>query len=67
MEGKGIFILTVICLLCFFLGVQITTLILEYSLSETPTAMDVYQNKTILKYEIVDGIKIDSVVVFKNK
>lgn len=30
-----------------------------------PTAMDVYQGKTTLQYTIVDGIKIDSVVVFK--
>ena len=30
-----------------------------------PTAMDVYQGKTTLQYTIVDGSKIDSVVVFK--
>ena len=30
-----------------------------------PTAMDVYQGKTSLQYTIVDGTKIDSVVVFK--
>ena len=30
-----------------------------------PTAMDVYQGKTTLQYTIVDGAKIDSVVVFK--
>ena len=31
-----------------------------------PSAMDVYQGKTALQYTIVDGEKIDSVVVFKN-
>ena len=29
------------------------------------TAMDVYRGKTTLKYEIVDGVKVDSVVVWK--
>lgn len=32
-----------------------------------PTAMDVYQGKTTLKYTIVDGIKTDSVVIYKRK
>ena len=31
-----------------------------------PTAMDVYQGKTTLEYTIRDGIKIDSIVVFKD-
>lgn len=30
-----------------------------------PTAIDVYQGKTTLKYEVVDGEVIDSVVVWK--
>ena len=30
-----------------------------------PSAMDVYQGKTTLQYTIVDGEKVDSVVVFK--
>lgn len=34
-------------------------------LIEEPTAMDVYKNKTTLKYTVVDGIKQDSVVIFK--
>lgn len=32
---------------------------------DEPKAMDVYQNKTTLKYTVVDGIKQDSVVIFK--
>lgn len=31
-----------------------------------PTAMDVYQGKTTLEYTIRDGVKIDSIVVFKD-
>ena len=27
--------------------------------------MDVYQGKTTLEYTIVDGVKVDSIVVFK--
>jgi hypothetical protein len=36
-------------------------------LSDNPTAMDVYQNKTTLKYTIIDGVKTDSVVVWKKE
>lgn len=32
----------------------------------TPTAMDVYQGKTTLEYTVVDGVKVDSTVVWKN-
>lgn len=36
------------------------------SVSESyPTAMDVYQGKTTIEYTMRDGIKVDSVVVFK--
>lgn len=31
-----------------------------------PTAMDVYQGKTTLEYKMVDGVKTDSMVIFKN-
>ena len=33
--------------------------------NHTPTAMDVYQDKTTLEYTIRDGVAIDSVVVWK--
>lgn len=36
-------------------------------LMENPTAMDVYQNKTTLKYTVVDDDKTDSVVVWKKE
>lgn len=29
--------------------------------------MDVYQGKTTLKYEVVDGVKVDSTVVWKEE
>lgn len=32
-----------------------------------PKAMDVYQGKTTIEYTIKDGVKVDSVVVFKEK
>jgi hypothetical protein len=55
------------------LGVIITTLsfievgIVSSIISEpTPTAMDVYQHKTTLEYIVDDGVKVDSVVIFKN-
>ena len=32
-----------------------------------PTAMDVYHGKTTLEYKVVDDVKIDSVVIFKNE
>ena len=31
-----------------------------------PQAIDVYQGKTTLKYEVVDGVKVDSIVVWKD-
>ena len=34
-------------------------------IKELPSAMDVYQGKTTLQYTIVDGEKVDSVVIFK--
>ena len=54
-------------------GVKMSTFIIAFIaflsiiglLVEEPTAMDVYKNKTTLKYTVVDGIKQDSVVIFK--
>lgn len=34
---------------------------------QKPQAMDVYQGKTTLEYKVVDGVKIDSCVVWKDK
>jgi hypothetical protein len=36
-------------------------------LSSSPQAIDVYRGKTTLEYTVKDGVKTDSVVVFKDK
>ena len=49
-----------------------TLVIIEICLISTiiekprPSALDVYQGKTTIEYTIKDGVKVDSVVVFKN-
>lgn len=32
-----------------------------------PTAMDLHSDKAVIKYEIVDGVKVDSTFVFREK
>ena len=54
----------------FFIGVMVgvisLTITLKIILSTAISPMDVYQGKTTLKYEVVDGVKMDSVVVWKD-
>ena len=57
-----------------FIGATIIMLmIIEICLIEiitekpTPSAIDVYQGKTTIEYTIRDGVKVDSIVVFKEK
>lgn len=57
-RSKALFMISI---MIFILSV--TLLIRDFH----PTAMDVYQGKTTLKYTIVDGIKTDSVVIYKQK
>ena len=53
--------------LSFIFGFGVSALlVIAVSLNE-PTAMDVYQGKTALKYTYVDSVKVDSVVVFKKE
>ena len=73
------FIVTVIFLIVFLcclaneesfssiLGVAFTFGCVVYMIFivDEPSAMDVYRGKTTLEYTIVDGVKIDSVVVYK--
>lgn len=40
---------------------------LSLGVDNCPKAMDVYQHKTTLRKTIVEGVVVDSVVVFKNK
>lgn len=56
----------------FFFGVWLiiccvteTSMIMDITQKSQPKAMDVYQGKTTLEYTIRDGVKVDSVVVFK--
>lgn len=51
---------------CALLPISAVGLVL-IALYNTPTAMDVYQNKTTLKYTIIDDVKTDSVVVWKKE
>ena len=54
--------LTVVCFAMHDLGMDDA----YEEMKQYPSAMDVYADKTTLQYTIVDGVKIDSVVVFKN-
>ena len=56
--GKTLLIL----ILAFFLGFYIC--MEEYN---NPKAIEVYQGKTTLEYKIIDGVKIDSVVIYKDE
>lgn len=48
-------------------GGIITILLFVYSVSEyhEPKAIEVYQGKTTLEYTVRDGVKTDSVVVYR--
>ena len=54
----------------FLLGMLIGGLFgigsLHFVMSEDPTAMDVYQGKTVLEYKVVEGEKVDSCVIWKS-
>lgn len=49
------------CIIGGILGILIHT----WLISNEPSAMDVYQNKTTLEYRIIDSVAVDSIVVFK--
>lgn len=49
---------------CAFL---ISLLVVAIIYDCTPTAMDVYQGKTTIEYTVVDGVKVDSTVVWKKE
>ena len=55
---------------CFFavmFSVVITGVIIDYTTKDEPTALDVYQGKTILEITYRDSIPVDSVVVYKKE
>ena len=49
------------------IGLFIGTMFVSISMTPSPTAMDVYRNKTELQYTIRGNEIIDSVVVFKKR
>ena len=51
-------------MLGFLVGGIIGILLHCWLISMTPSALDVYQNKTTLEYKIVDSVVVDSIVVF---
>lgn len=61
------------CQVCVFLGfiLALCMFICAFAISEyfSPSInpMDVYRGKTTLKYEIIDGVKVDSTVVWKEE
>ena len=57
----GVYLGVSVAILCI-LEINIVNDIIE---EPKPTPMDVYQGKTTLEYTIIDGVKIDSIVVFK--
>ena len=64
-EHTGITICGTLCLVCLvFTGVFAG---LRSHVTDTPTAMDVYQGKTEIQYTIKGDIKTDSIVVFREE
>lgn len=52
----------------FFIGVVVGVVLMAIVLNIiTISPMDVYQGKTTLKYEVVDGVKVDSTVIWKEE
>ena len=47
------------------IGVILGVIVLFCSMSDDPTAMDVYRGKTTLEYVVVDGQVTDSTVIWK--
>ena len=58
--------LGIIFLVCSSMAVGALIGIILYADSDI-TPMDVYQGKTTIEYTVVDGVKVDSCVIWKNK
>ena len=55
---------------CFFaimFSIIFTGVFIDYKHKDIPTALDVYQGKTILEITYRDSIPVDSVVVYKKE
>lgn len=53
-------------ILIWFMCFWGSVLIVAGIFSKTPTAMDLHAGKAVIKYEIVDGVKVDSTFVFRD-
>lgn len=49
------------------IGFMLSTYIVDMKMDNGPAAIDVYKGKTTLQYKVIDGIKVDSCVIWKNK
>lgn len=49
----------------FGTGIVLTCMVAGAAYQGEPNAMDVYQGKTAIQYTVVDGVKVDSCVVYK--
>lgn len=63
MGNKDIGIIFVICLSMIAGAALGITIYMDNCI----TPMDVYQGKTTIEYTVVDGVKVDSTVIWKNK
>lgn len=58
----------VLCGFAIFAFIVLEILCIDDIVSKPqPRAMDVYQGKTTIEYTIRDGVKVDSVVIWKSK
>ena len=57
----------VAAMLGFALYVTAIAIITWHTVEPKPTALDVYRGNTELKITLINGIPVDTVVVFKNK
>lgn len=51
----------------FLFSIMIAVSVCVEFLSPSITPMDVYQGKTTLEYIVIDGVKVDSTVVWKEE
>jgi hypothetical protein len=61
--GENIGIILVVCVSMFFGAALGITIYMDNCI----TPMDVYKGKTTLEYTVVDGVKVDSTVVWKEE
>lgn len=64
-EHTGITICGTLCVVCILLAGVFAGI--RSHVTNTPTAMDVYQGKTEIQYTMKGSIKTDSIVVFKEE